>query len=51
MINIPFKHPKHRTTRKHTKMDLELENLTSLTSVLSTKSKQTLTKGYHNSSN
>jgi len=28
MINIPFKHPKHRTTLKHTKIALELKNLT-----------------------
>jgi len=31
MINIPFKHPKHITTLKHTKIALKLKNLASLT--------------------
>jgi len=31
MINIPFKHPKHRTTLKNTKIASELKNLASHT--------------------
>jgi len=44
MINIPFKQPKPRITRKHKQINLELENPAPLTSVLSTKRNQTLIK-------